>query len=453
MEYVQGESLLAAPAARRASRGRARRAVALQVASGARARARSVGVDPPRPEAREHPARRAASEDLVKLTDFGIAKIVDAPALTFNEQRFGTPGYIAPEYVEGAPAIGRAGDLYALGVVFYEHARPARCPFDARGRRSSSSRALREAPVKPSTRVGGIPAGDRGARPAPARAHARRAPARRVRGVRRARRRPAPAGRLAVAARPPSRASRRRGAHDGRRRDARGGASRVGARPRARRAADARRSSARWHGMLVELDAPRSTPRRPREGDSPRIRRATGARRSQAAELVVSLERAKSRGRPSTRRGSIASRRTAGRSAASSGTPSTRSRAIARASAPTSTPSPRGASASTRTSRHRVEAAAREIVVWEQAALEAEEERAHLVHKDLSFQIAALSASSRRRTSSSTRAGDAAGELEGALSALRRMTGELIAHHRGGRRHRGGAVDPTDRPTAGEKTL
>ncbi|MGH7286341.1 MAG: serine/threonine protein kinase, partial [Polyangiaceae bacterium] len=39
--------------------------------------------------------------DLVKLTDFGIAKILDAPALTFSEQMFGTPGYIAPEYLEG----------------------------------------------------------------------------------------------------------------------------------------------------------------------------------------------------------------------------------------------------------------------------------------------------------------------------------------------------------------
>lgn len=57
--------------------------------------------------------------DIVKLLDFGIAKIFDAPSLTGSQQIFGTPGYIAPEYIQSANIDGRA-DLYSLGVILYE---------------------------------------------------------------------------------------------------------------------------------------------------------------------------------------------------------------------------------------------------------------------------------------------------------------------------------------------
>ena len=57
--------------------------------------------------------------EVAMLTDFGIAKILDAPPLTLTSQICGTPGYIAPEYVEGKEADARS-DLYALGVVLYE---------------------------------------------------------------------------------------------------------------------------------------------------------------------------------------------------------------------------------------------------------------------------------------------------------------------------------------------
>ena len=55
----------------------------------------------------------------MKLTDFGIAKIIGEPSLTLNEQLFGTPGYIAPEYVGGIGIDGRS-DIYSLAVVVYE---------------------------------------------------------------------------------------------------------------------------------------------------------------------------------------------------------------------------------------------------------------------------------------------------------------------------------------------
>ena len=55
----------------------------------------------------------------VKLTDFGIAKLLDATDLTQPGTFVGTAKYLAPEQVTGEPADGRV-DVYALGVVLYE---------------------------------------------------------------------------------------------------------------------------------------------------------------------------------------------------------------------------------------------------------------------------------------------------------------------------------------------
>jgi serine/threonine protein kinase len=101
------------------------------------------------------PSSADSETDYVKLTDFGIAKIVDAPALTFSEHLFGTPGYIAPECIEGLP-VDRRTDIYALGVVIYEMV-TACLPYDARGADLLTA-ALVSAPISPRTRVPGIPA-------------------------------------------------------------------------------------------------------------------------------------------------------------------------------------------------------------------------------------------------------------------------------------------------------
>jgi eukaryotic-like serine/threonine-protein kinase len=55
----------------------------------------------------------------VKLTDFGIARAVDAVPVTRNGMVMGTAHYIAPEQAAGDEA-GPAGDVYSLGVVGYE---------------------------------------------------------------------------------------------------------------------------------------------------------------------------------------------------------------------------------------------------------------------------------------------------------------------------------------------
>lgn len=64
----------------------------------------------------------------VRLTDFGIARLMDGPRLTTTGAVLGTPNYMAPEVIEGKPA-GPAADVYALGILLYELI-VGRPPFD-----------------------------------------------------------------------------------------------------------------------------------------------------------------------------------------------------------------------------------------------------------------------------------------------------------------------------------
>ena len=55
----------------------------------------------------------------VRLIDFGIARVIDAPALTTAGALLGTPNYLAPEMIHGARP-SPASDVYAFGMVLYE---------------------------------------------------------------------------------------------------------------------------------------------------------------------------------------------------------------------------------------------------------------------------------------------------------------------------------------------
>jgi serine/threonine protein kinase len=64
-----------------------------------------------------------AGQDQVKILDFGVAKIMDAPldgcAATPIGSLLGTPAYMSPEQCEGAHQVDHRTDLYALGCVLF----------------------------------------------------------------------------------------------------------------------------------------------------------------------------------------------------------------------------------------------------------------------------------------------------------------------------------------------
>lgn len=64
-----------------------------------------------------------------KLIDFGIAQAFEATALTAAGMVVGTPGFMAPEQIEGSHAVVPASDVFALGAVLC-HAATGRGPFD-----------------------------------------------------------------------------------------------------------------------------------------------------------------------------------------------------------------------------------------------------------------------------------------------------------------------------------
>ncbi len=55
----------------------------------------------------------------VKLTDFGIAKLLDEKGVTSTGQVLGSPAHMAPEQIEGG-AVDARSDVFGMGVLLYE---------------------------------------------------------------------------------------------------------------------------------------------------------------------------------------------------------------------------------------------------------------------------------------------------------------------------------------------
>src|SRR5215470_12736448 len=63
--------------------------------------------------------QRRAGVDVVKIVDFGIARLVTGPRDGEDRSISGTPEYMAPEVISGAPP-SFASDIYAVGIILYE---------------------------------------------------------------------------------------------------------------------------------------------------------------------------------------------------------------------------------------------------------------------------------------------------------------------------------------------
>ena len=94
------------------------------------------------------------------ITDFGLARSETADLaveLTANAGLLGTPGYMAPEQVEGREATA-ASDIYALGVVLFEMV-TGEPPFRADTAMATATARLHQDPPRPRAKRRDLPAG------------------------------------------------------------------------------------------------------------------------------------------------------------------------------------------------------------------------------------------------------------------------------------------------------
>ena len=95
--------------------------------------------------------RRRGGWYLVKVVDFGIARIIGAPRSKEDESTIcGTPEYMSPEVISGNDPTF-ASDLYAVGVTLYEMLTGV-TPFVGGSSIEVLTRHIRETPIAPSAR-------------------------------------------------------------------------------------------------------------------------------------------------------------------------------------------------------------------------------------------------------------------------------------------------------------
>ena len=87
----------------------------------------------------------SGDEVILKLTDFGIARLSYGSTLTRQPSLLGTPEYMAPEVVDIAP-VTPAADLYSIGIVLYEML-AGRTPFAGGHPMTVLHRHLEQVPV------------------------------------------------------------------------------------------------------------------------------------------------------------------------------------------------------------------------------------------------------------------------------------------------------------------
>jgi len=104
--------------------------------------------------------RRGDGSDLVKILDFGIAKLVDGSSTvhTGTGAAIGTAYYMSPEQARGETDVDHRTDVYALGVILYELLSGER-PYQGDTLLQIVHRILEQKPVPLAERMPALPSG------------------------------------------------------------------------------------------------------------------------------------------------------------------------------------------------------------------------------------------------------------------------------------------------------
>ncbi len=94
---------------------------------------------------------------VIKVADFGIAKLPNAETVTMADKAIGTVFYISPEQASGKP-IDRRSDIYSLGITMYEMA-TGKLPFVADSPVSVAIMQVKNRPLPPRELKPNLPIG------------------------------------------------------------------------------------------------------------------------------------------------------------------------------------------------------------------------------------------------------------------------------------------------------
>lgn len=94
-------------------------------------------------------------DDIVKVSDFGIAKSISSATMTHTTSVMGSAHYFSPEQAKGAYLDART-DIYSLGIVMYEMT-TGRLPFEADNPVAIALMHIQDAPRAPKDYVPNLP--------------------------------------------------------------------------------------------------------------------------------------------------------------------------------------------------------------------------------------------------------------------------------------------------------
>jgi len=97
-------------------------------------------------------------EPLVKVFDFGVAKLTDDDKLTRTDAVMGTAAYMAPEQARSATDASPLSDVYSISAVLY-HMLCGQPPYGSVPAQSRLALVLHEEPARPRSLEPSIPAG------------------------------------------------------------------------------------------------------------------------------------------------------------------------------------------------------------------------------------------------------------------------------------------------------